>query len=254
MRIFAISDLHVDFEENRQWVLNLSKQDYTADTLILAGDIGDQPSHLVWVFNLLKQIFLNVLYVPGNHDLWVHRNNIPDSIEKYHFVNRIADDHGILRKPTHLRDVSIVPLYGWYDYTFGAPANGLIPAWSDFTACSWPDGFAEKQITDYFLKKNEPFLNVRNRFVISFSHFLPRIDVMPSFIPPKRRILYPVLGTSLLDQHVRKLKSSVHIYGHSHVNQRITLDGVTYINNAFGYPNETAITAKKLIQINVGEV
>jgi hypothetical protein len=28
------------------------------------------------------------------------------------------------------------------------------------------------------------------------------------------------------------------------------IDGVTYINNAFGYPNETAITAKRLMCIH----
>jgi hypothetical protein len=36
------------------------------------------------------------------------------------------------------------------------------------------------------------------------------------------------------------------VYGHSHVNRDVAIDGVTYINNAFGYPRETRITAKAL--------
>jgi hypothetical protein len=43
---------------------------------------------------------------------------------------------------------------------------------------------------------NEARLSVRNDTDISFSHFLPRIDLMPDSIPPKFRLLSPVLGTT----------------------------------------------------------
>ena len=76
---------------------------------------------------------------------------------------------------------------------------------------------------------------------------MPRIDIMPSVIPPKRRILYPVLGSSLIDEQIRVIGSQIHLYGHSHVNLDITKDNTRYINNAFGYPSETRITAKKLV-------
>jgi hypothetical protein len=71
---------------------------------------------------------------------------------------------------------------------------------------------------------------------------------MPSFIPASKRILYPVLGTALLEQHIRQLRPWVHVYGHSHVNQQIELDGISYLNNAFGYPSETW-THKSLVRI-----
>jgi predicted phosphodiesterase len=53
-----------------------------------------------------------------------------------------------------------------------------------------------------------------------------------------------------LDTQLRQLGSTLHIYGHSHVNRRIDIDGITYINNAFGYPQETRITAKQLLCIH----
>jgi Icc-related predicted phosphoesterase len=105
------------------------------------------------------------------------------------------------------------------------------------------------EITRHFISMNVPLLNTTNKLIISFSHFMPRIDIMPDFIPLFQRRLYPVLGSSLLEQQIRKLGSHIHVYGHSHVNRFIEKDGVTYINNAFGYPYETAITAKKLLCI-----
>ncbi len=39
LRIFCISDIHVEYEINRRWLNNLSQHDYKNDLLILAGDI-----------------------------------------------------------------------------------------------------------------------------------------------------------------------------------------------------------------------
>ena len=86
--------------------------------------------------------------------------------------------------------------------------------------------------------------------VITYSHFLPRIDLMPEFIPSSQRILYPVLGSVQLERQLRKLNPEIHVYGHTHVNRQVKIDGVLYINNAFGYPNETRITSKQLICIH----
>ena len=70
---------------------------------------------------------------------------------------------------------------------------------------------------------------------------------MPPGVPPARRMLYPVLGTTRLERQIRRLGSAIHVYGHSHVNRRVTIDGVSYVNNAFGYPSETAIALKRLV-------
>ena len=72
---------------------------------------------------------------------------------------------------------------------------------------------------------------------------MPRLDVMPGFISCAGRLLYPILGSRHLDRQLRKLNSNIHVYGHSHVNRQVTIDGVSYINNAFGYPSETRITS-----------
>ncbi|MDY6935441.1 MAG: metallophosphoesterase [Spirochaetota bacterium] len=247
MKIFALSDIHIDYEENHKWLYSLSEYDYKDDILILAGDITDIIPSLSKAFEALKLKFHEVMYLPGNHDLWTYRNNIKNSIDKFNIIKKIANDYGINMKPAKFDSVSIIPLYGWFDFSFGQPSKELLHIWLDFTACKWPYDFDETKITHYFISINEEFLQTKNDFIITYSHFLPRIDLMPIYIPPSKRLLYPVLGTTLLEEQINVLDSQIHIYGHSHVNMHVNKDNRIYINNAFGYPSETRITAKELL-------
>ncbi len=247
LRVFAISDLHVDYQKNRQWFDELSSSDYKNDVLIIAGDITCNILLLVKTLSDLSNKFFKVFFVPGNHDLWVARSNEKDSISRFHLIIKMMKECGVIMEPYQMDELSIVPLFGWYDYSFGTPIQELKDIWMDFIACNWPDGFDDVSLTKHFTSLNKDRLFKTTKFVISFSHFLPRIDVMPSFIPPSKKILYPILGTYELERQIRKLGSNIHIYGHSHVNRFKKLDGILYINNAFGYPNETRITRKELL-------
>lgn len=249
MRIFAVSDIHIDFKENRKWLYGLSKKDFKDDILILAGDITDKTLSFIRAFIALKSRFKEVLYVPGNHDLWTNIKIGRNSLDNFDLIKTIARNCGILMEPLHLDTLSIVPLLGWYDYSFGSPSEQLYNIWMDYSACKWPEGYNEATVTQHFLLMNESSLNVKNDFVISFSHFLPRIDLMPVYIPKEKRIVYPVLGTNLLEQQIRRLKPDMHIYGHSHVNVKTKIDDIVYINNAYGYPSESMISAKRILKI-----
>jgi predicted phosphodiesterase len=252
MRLFAISDLHLDYVPNRHWLEQLSRHDYQNDTLILAGDISDRLNLLADGFKILVHKFSTVLYVPGNHDLWVHREGMHDSFEKFAAVCRVAQEQGVRITPYRHDDLAIVPLLGWYDYSFGMPGDYIKGAWADYRACRWPHGYDDEAVTNWFVERNPSALSpdmAAATTVVTFSHFLPRIDLMPDRIPEKHRRLYPVLGTKRLDAQLRKLGSSLHVYGHSHVNRHITLDGVTYINNAFGYPSEAHFTSRELLLV-----
>ncbi len=254
MRIFAISDIHADFEENRQWLDNLSLFDYQNDFLILAGDITDLLPLFKKTLTNLRKRFQEVFFVPGNHDLWILRDRNPimkNSLEKLDFIRSIATDCGVRMEPLYFSSVVIIPLFSWYDYSFGKASPEILKTWADFVACKWPENYDQINITNYFIDMNQPIISdfrekTEKTVVISYSHFLPRIDLMPSYIPYNKRILYPVLGTSLLEQQIRLLDSQIHIYGHSHVNNQVVKDNTLYINNAFGYPYEKGITEKKL--------
>lgn len=248
MKIYAISDIHVDFPENKSWLNNLSYADYKEDILILAGDITHIEQLFEHALKNLKKRFLEVIFVPGNHDLWVNKNHSANSIDKFELIHNIADDCGIYMEPFHTSSLSIIPLFGWFDYSFGQPSKSAMAEWADFAACKWPMYYDENHITQYFLSLNTQFIELKNdkKHIISFSHFLPRIDLMPGYIPQKYKSLYPMFGTTHLEKQIRELRPKIHVYGHSHVNNSVRKGGTLYINNAFGYPYERIISKKKL--------
>jgi predicted phosphodiesterase len=248
MRIFAVSDLHLDYAANRQWLQQLPLHEYNDDVLILAGDVSDRLERLEEAFQALARRFSTVLYVPGNHDAWIHREQARDSFEKLAAVHAAAAAHGVCTDIFQAAEVTIVPLQGWYDYSFGAADDYLKAAWADYRNCRWP-GYDDAALTRLFTDRN-PVSVPAARHLISYSHFLPRIDLMPERIPAQHRKIYPVLGTTILDTQLRRLGSRLHVYGHSHVNRRVTIDGVTYVNNAFGYPSEAHFTARGLVQVH----
>ena len=249
MRVFAISDIHVDYPENRNWLSKLSSVDFLEDVLIIAGDITDRLMLLQRCFQELSKKFLKVIFVPGNHELWVSRDKNYNSFEKYKQICDIAIEQGISIEPFHIDSLSIIPLLGWYDFSFSKPSEELMDVWTDFRACSWPNQLHPADITKYFLKKNVDRLQLSNKTIISCSHFLPRIDLMPDYIPKKYHYIYPVLGSELLEKQIRVLNPSTHVYGHSHVNHSVVIGGIQYVNNAFGYPSESKISEKKLLCI-----
>ena len=250
MKVFAISDIHVDYMENLDWLNNLSKFDFKNDILMVGGDVTDNITLFERAMTELRSRFNEVLFVPGNHDLWVLRNPIKDSLRKFELLKTITQNCGIRMEPFCFNSILIVPLFGWYDYSFGQPTNETYEVWMDHNTCKWPNNWQEDRITNHFISMNEPRLKIHNRDqltkIISFSHFLPRIDLLPFYIPLSKRYLNPVLGTSLLEKQIRDLNSDIHVYGHSHVNMEIRKEQTLYINNAFGYPYEFGITAKRL--------
>lgn len=251
MRLFALSDVHIDYPDNARWVEDLSNEDYRDDVLILAGDLTEDSQLLAWCLGQFATKFRQVLFVPGNHDLWVRRD--PEtgcSLQKFDNVCRIAADAGVSMRPYRHGDTLVVPLLGWYDYSFGEPEEDLFKIWMDYRACNWPDGFDMQQVTAHFLAMNPWTLPEPAERVVTFSHFLPRIDLIPFFVPRAMRSLDPVLGSYGIERQLRALGSQLHVYGHSHINRRVVIDGVTYVNNAFGYPQESVIAARRLVDLD----
>jgi len=251
MRVFALSDIHVDYDVNAKWIRNLSRYDYTDDILILAGDVTHKQSLLAWCLSELTARLNQVLFVPGNHDLWVlGETKEKTSLQKFREVAAMVETGGASMQPFFKHGVFIAPLLGWYDYSFGEPSEALADVWMDYRACRWPEGFGPRQVATHFAELNRQIVPPRAAKVITFSHFLPRLDLVPAYVSRRHRILDPVLGSTLLEQQLRRLDPSIHVYGHSHINRSVLIDGIKYINNAFGYPQEDTIAAKRLLCID----
>jgi len=231
MRLFATSDLHTDYKENFRWLQELSDTEYRDDVLIVAGDVSDRMEVIRETLLLLRSKFRKLLFTPGNHELWV-RNSRINSLEKFQLILNLCDELGIATKPLRLENFWVVPLFSWYDGIF----EPEMKAWADFHFCKWPEHIAP--LSDYFLGLNESHLKPYDAPVITFSHFLPRSELLP----PKEYLRISWLGNvsvcAALDSQIRQLNSQVHVCGHTHTTFDRVIDGVRYVQNAVRYPKE----------------
>jgi hypothetical protein len=237
MRLFATSDLHTDYAENFRWLKELSHTAYRDDALIVAGDISDRLHIVRETLLLLRAKFRYVLFTPGNHELWV-RNEAFDSIEKLRRVLSVCDELNVITRPLRFDNLWVVPLFSWYDGVFHSETNerAARQSWVDFHLCKWPADATP--LPDYFLRMNEPHLKTYDAPVITFSHFIPRSDLLPPKGYLKFDWLESVSVCAALDNQIRMLKSVAHVCGHTHTTVDTIIDGVRYVQNAVRYPRE----------------
>jgi predicted phosphodiesterase len=265
VRIFALSDVHVDYPANRAWLEALPGADHAGDALLLAGDVSDNLSRLRATLALLRSRFAAVFFVPGNHDLWVRRRECDDSMAKFRLVLELCEEMGVHTSPARLgpagaRGVWVVPLFSWYvepgegDGSLFVPKEGedaSLEMWADRYFARWPGSGPAVGVADAFLRMNEA--HVRRSYdapVISFSHFVPRAELMARTAEeraagaralPDRNPRFNfsrVAGCAGLDAQVRELRAAVHVYGHQHRNRERRIDGVLYVSHCLGYPSE----------------
>jgi len=238
MRVFCVSDLHSDFHEN--WLLldRLPSREYSRDTLIVAGDVADKFDTIRRTLELLRSKFARVFYTPGNHELWV-RGDWRNSLQKLEQLLELCDSLDVLTRPAEAAGYWVVPLLSWYDHSLGGnsavnPAE--LEGWGDFHFCRWPDRLGEP--AEYLLNMNGPVIRHYDKPVITFSHFLPRRELLPDAHRLRFKALPQVAGSAKLDQQIRAVGSTIHVFGHSHINRDQTIEGVRYVQHAMLYPRE----------------
>ncbi|MFQ5740139.1 MAG: metallophosphoesterase [Acidobacteriota bacterium] len=266
-RIHVLSDLHVDFAENRHCLNRLSSSDFRNDILLLAGDISDDLEQVRSTLGALRDRFAQVFFVPGNHELWVRRKECANSVEKFRKVLEVCDSLGVRTRPQRAgqeRDGHrpwIVPLFSWYmqpeegsDSLFVAKSgeDPSLSMWADNYYTRWSSLDKNGTVADYFLEMNES--RIERDYeppVITMSHFLPRRELM--FSSPKERQAigavrdrHPsfnfsrVAGSKGLDRQIRQVGATLHIYGHQHRNRWRKIDRVAYLSHCLGTPGERA--------------
>lgn len=212
--------------------------------------------------------FAYVSFVPGNHDLWITKSDsVGDSVSKLHDIAKLCERCGVDCKPRLLtstvdgvqKNVWIVPLYSWYHEDFDddvATKGEKIEYWSDFSMCSWPiQALNDEEPTPscptgtperYMLSLNEESvernylegLDINNTTIITFSHFLPRRECLPPKSVLWIKYLPKVVGTTRLDEQIRKIGSNIHVFGHTHILWNEMIDGIQYVQMCLKYPRE----------------
>ena len=267
--VWGISDIHIDYQENFDALLDIPIPTVKKDALIVAGDATDNISRLEELLSAMKQRFRWVGFVPGNHELWIKRKNQNDSsfstsIEKFDAIIAMCKRIDVFTSPQKIGvDASqlwLVPLFSWYHTPEESTASLYAEKkckqdkthemWSDFFLTKWPK-WKEGYTADYFSQRNKSRVEQEyNHPVLSFSHFLPLQELMLPSAQEKKvstllhKDLTPefnfsrVAGTTLIDEQLRKIDSQMHLYGHQHRNRYRKINGVTYVSHCMGYPKE----------------
>ena len=251
--LYALSDPHSGDRTNMRYLSSLPVRPRSA--LIVAGDVDDDVRVLTETLRVCVSKFGGgVFFTPGNHDLWLLGRE-RDSLAKLGVVLKAAEAAGasttrrLLRGRSGERSVLVIPLLSWHHASFDTePALtcwGGLPtarqAMSDYHNCAWPAPLddATESVARHFdaLNDDAPVdVDRATTAVVTFSHFLPRIEL----IPEKRFMFLPCLaecvGSRFLGDRVARLRPDVHVFGHTHLAWDATLDGVRYLQGCVGYP------------------
>jgi hypothetical protein len=119
-RLYALSDLHWDFAENRKWLDKVSDGSHMDDAVVLAGDITHKMDQFEDCLRAFKRKFGVVIFVAGNHDLWIKPDvggAFATSLDKLEWCHKTCERLGVRTTPTRIEGadgaVWVVPLASW---------------------------------------------------------------------------------------------------------------------------------------------
>jgi 3',5'-cyclic AMP phosphodiesterase CpdA len=245
--LLAISDLHVSFRANREAVALIAPRPDA--WLILAGDIGERPEHLVEVLGTLASRFARIVWVPGNHDLW----GAESAPARYRDLVAICRDHGVLTPEDPYAELSgapgtfIVPMFLLYDYSFrpGHVALEHAIAWAAADGVRsrderlinphpWPSVAAWCHARCDETESRLGALPPGARTVL-VNHWPLRYDLAR---PPRVPRFSIWCGTTRTEDWARRFRARVVVSGHLHFRTTLVRDGVRCEEVSLGYPRD----------------
>jgi 3',5'-cyclic AMP phosphodiesterase CpdA len=253
--LFAVSDLHVSHEGNREVVERIQPAT-PGDWLIVAGDVADRVADIEWTLRLLRDRFERVIWAPGNHELWTtSRDEVQLRGEaRYRHLIELCRGLGVLTPedefvtwPAADEELVVAPLFLLYDYSWRPAGTTIAQALSEGKDTG-------VYATDEFLLHPDPFPSKQAWFEDRLKITQARLDAID---PNRRTVLvshWPLhrLPTSILrfplfamwcgaertaDWH-RRYRAAVAVYGHLHIPVSFEVDGIRFEEVSLGYPRE----------------
>lgn len=255
MKLHAISDLHVGFKKNFTALSEIAA--HPEDWLILCGDIADTPDQLRDALEVLNEKFAQLIWVPGNHELWtLPRKTGERGVARYEQLVEICRHFGVLTPEDpfpvwegeggrHL----LAPLFLFYDYSFRpdeiAPSDAVAWAREKDLLCS-----------DEMLIKPDPYPDFgawcaarceesEKRLSAAIAeHALP--TVLIAHFPLRQELaVLPMIprfmvwcGTRRTEDWHRRFAARVVVSGHLHIPCTRYIDGVRFEEVSLGYPDQ----------------
>lgn len=254
--LFAVSDLHVAYKENRE-VSEALRPDSEADWLIVAGDVAERFPDIEWALGLLSERFAKVVWTPGNHELWTHPRD-PCGLrgeECYLHLVELCRSLGVATPedpyPVWRGEggpVTVAPLFVLYDYSFRVPGasameESLRRAHEAGVVCTdeyflHPDPYAGREewcrARAALTEERLGALGPHERTVL--------VNHYPLVRAPTDVLLHPDFaqwcGTELTADWHKRFKAVTAVYGHLHIPRVTWYDGVRFEEAPVGCPRE----------------
>ena len=249
VKLYAVGDLHLGYRANREALS--AWRAHPGDWLILAGDVGETLAHLELGVRAATERFAKVFWVPGNHELWSHRDGAARGVAKYEAAVAVCRRCGVVTPedpyvvwPEEPRCV-IAPVFLLYDYSFRpdtvaahdavawAAAAGIRSADEHFLASDpYPtrDAWCRARV-----EQTEPRLAAAaSRYpLVLVNHFPLRRDLVRLPRIPRFSVW---CGTRRTETWHTKFRVKVVVAGHLHVRTTDWVDGVRFEEVSLGYP------------------
>ncbi|EMF30845.1 SimX4-like protein [Streptomyces gancidicus BKS 13-15] len=255
-QLWAISDLHIGYAENRDLVEGM-RPESGEDWLLVAGDVAETVEDIRWALKTLAGRFARVIWTPGNHELWTHPSDAVTlrGVARYDHLVEQCRDLGVLTPEDPFAvwegpggPVAVAPLFLLYDYSFLPPGcttkeQGLEYAYGTGVVC-----------TDEHLLHPDPYPTREDWCRARVAETKRRLAELPADLPlipvthwplhrhPTDVLRYPEFamwcGTVLTDDWHRTYPVRTMVYGHLHIPRTTFQDGVRFEEVSVGYPRE----------------
>ena len=252
MKLWAISDLHIGYEKNKQALFEI--QPRPGDWCAVVGDVGETPAQLEFVLDVLGDRFERLVWAPGNHELWNHPKD-PCNLKgraRYTRLVQICQKRGVLTPEDEYArwpqdpSLRICPLFVGFDYSFAPQGMSIAEA----KAWALEEGILS---TDERLLVPAPFDSIEawcahrvertearlaalpeGERSLLIAHWPLRMDLVR--LPKRVARFLPWCGTRRTEDWHQRFRAAACVYGHLHMRATDWRDGVRFEEVALGYP------------------
>jgi predicted phosphodiesterase len=252
VKLFALSDVHVSHAANRAVLEAITPHE--RDVLILAGDLGETREHLRFAFDTLAPKFEQLLWVPGNHELWTMGESERGEA-KYEAMVRYCKERGVLTPEDPYSTWNgdgpravIAPMFLLYDYSF-RPAEV-----EEERAVAWATENNGPMCADEIYLRFDPHASRAAWCKARCDETEKRLAAIPddertvlvNHFPLRAEHAYlPLLprfsiwcGTSRTEEWHKRFRARAVVFGHCHMRSTRWRDGIPFEEVSLGYPKQ----------------
>jgi putative transposase len=243
--LWSVSDLHVTWPANRERVERLRPAG-PGDWLIVAGDVAERIDIVVDTLARLRRRFARVIWTPGNHELFARSTDRFKGRARYLRLVELLRAVGVDTPEDDyplFGDVTVVPLFTLYDYSFRPAGMTVEEALADARD-------ARATLDDELLIA--PYVDIPAWCAERVDYSRRRLSEVagptllvnhwPLVVEPTLRMAKQPMALWCGTTATRHFTTDYHaigaVHGHLHMPEEIRVDGVPHFDVSLGYPFE----------------